>query len=108
MPNIATNAAACPIWCATDHNREPDEMAGGYYHDSEPTTLDVTYPQTLDALEQLHVQVTQFAPSSGTAQEPRIDIENNERLLASLSPEDARELAAMLAQAAEAAESQQP
>jgi uncharacterized protein DUF6907 len=95
MPSI-TVTEHCPHWCRRDHSADPGGTA--FYHASETTSV-----------ADLDIQTAQYLPDDPAepAWSPTVEITvhtGGRYRLIGLAPEEARELAAMLARAADAAD----
>ncbi len=90
----------CPAWCARAH-------AAAFYHASETTSVAIAQPGGgLTAPDRLDVQAAQYLPDDPgePAWSPTVEIAvhaGGRYRLIGLTPEEARELAAMLAKAAD-------
>jgi hypothetical protein len=104
MPS-ATVTDHCPQWCRRDHSADPSGTA--FYHASETTSVTIARPGGgLTAPDRLDVQTAQYLPDdpSEPAWSPTVEIAvhaGGRYRLIGLTPEQARELAAMLARAAD-------
>jgi uncharacterized protein DUF6907 len=104
MPS-ATMTSQCPDWCARRHPRD----AGGaaFYHASETTSVTISAPaRGLAVPDRLDVQTAQYLPDDPgePAWSPAVEIAvhaGGRYRLIGLTPEQARELAATLARAAD-------
>jgi hypothetical protein len=103
MP-AATVTGQCPPWCARKHAAD----AGGtvFYHASETTSVAISRPGELTVPDRLEVQTAQYLPDDPgePAWSPAIEIAvhaGGRYRLIGLSPQEARELAATLASAAD-------
>jgi hypothetical protein len=103
MPFV-TITSHCPRWCARDHSHCACETA--FYHASEATSVAISRPGDLAAPDRLDVQVAEYLldepgdPSSSAAVEIAVHAGGRYRLIG-LTPAEARELAGMLATAAD-------
>ena len=99
MPSM-TVTGHCPAWCAREH-------AAAFYHASETTSVTIAEPGGgLAAPDRLDVQTAQYLPDdpAESATSPTVEIAvhaGGRYRLIGLTPEEARDLAAMLAQAAD-------
>jgi hypothetical protein len=90
----------CPAWCARAH-------AAAFYHASETASVAIAWPGGgLTAPDRLDVQAAQYLPDDPAepAWSPTVEIAvhaGDRYRLIGLTPEEARELAAMLAKAAD-------
>ena len=89
----------CPAWCAREH-------AAAFYHASETTSVAIARPGGLTAPDRLDVQTAQYLPDDPAepAWSPAVEITvhtGDRYRLIGLTPEEARELAALLARAAD-------
>ena len=102
MPSVIGH---CPAWCARAH-------AAAFYHASETATVTIarpgglTAPDRLDVPYRLDVQAAQYLPDDPgePAWSPAVEITvhtGGRYRLIGLTPEEARELAALLAKAAD-------
>jgi hypothetical protein len=96
----------CPHWCHRDHSADPCGTA--FYHASETTSVAIARPGGggLTVPERLDVQTAQYLPDdpSEPAWSPTVEIAvhtGGRYRLIGLTPEEARELAALLAKAAD-------
>lgn len=103
MP-VMTVTAQCPHWCARDHFADTGGPA--FYHASETTSVTISRAAGLTVPDRLDVQTAQYLPDDPgePAWSPAIEIavhaDGRYRLIG-LTPGEARELAAMLARAAD-------
>jgi len=100
MPSL-TSTQHCPRWCARDHSAEPPGIA--FYHASE--TSSVTFSRGTGP-DRADVQTAQYLPDDPgePAWSPTVELAvyDGERYrLIGLTPGEARELAALLAGAAD-------
>jgi hypothetical protein len=102
MP-IMTVTEPCPHWCAGDH---PSDGGGAvFYHASAATSVTISQQDGRAAPDRLDVQTAQYLPDEPgePAWSPTVEIavhtDGRYRLIG-LTPEEAHELAAMLARAA--------
>ncbi len=103
MPSV-TVTDHCPHWCTRDHSA--DACGPAFYHASETASVTIARPGGLTAPDRLDVQTAQYLPDdpSEPAWSPAVEIAvhtGGRYRLIGLTPEQARELAAMLAQAAD-------
>ena len=97
MPSVIGH---CPAWCAREH-------AAAFYHASETTSVTITQPGGgLAAPDRLDVQTAQYLPDDPAepAWSPAVEIAvhaGGRYRLIGLTPEEARQLATMLAKAAD-------
>ena len=103
MPSM-TVTDHCPHWCSRDH--AADTCGTVFYHASETTSVIIARPDDLTAPDRLDVQTAQYLPDdpAESAWSPTVEIAvhtGGRYRLIGLTPEEARELAAMLAQAAD-------
>ena len=94
----------CPQWCAREHS--PDTDGTAFYHASETTSVAISGPGGLAAPDRLDVQTAQYLPDDPgePAWSPTVEIAvyaGGRYRLIGLTPEEATELAAMLATAAD-------
>ena len=104
MPSITGH---CPHWCSRDHSAGPSGTA--FYHASDTTTVAIAGPGGLTAPNRLDVQTAQYLPDDPgePAWSPTVEIAvhaGDRYRLIGLTPEEARQLAAMLAEAADIVE----
>ena len=103
MPSV-TVTDHCPRWCASEH--AADTYGAAFYHASETASVTISRPSGLTTPDRLDVQTAQYLPDDPgePAWSPTVEIavhaDGRYRLIG-LTPEEARELAAMLASAAE-------
>lgn len=103
MPSV-TVTDQCPHWCAREHSAD----AGGtaFYHASETISVTMSRPGDRAAPDRLDVQTAQYLPDdpAESAWSPTVEIavhaDGRYRLIG-LTPEEARELAVLLAGAAD-------
>jgi hypothetical protein len=101
MPSITDH---CPHWCARAH--PTDARGTAFYHASETTSVTISQPGGLTVPDRLDVQTAQYLPDDPgePAWSPAVEIAvhaGGRYRLIGLTPEEARELAAMLATAAD-------
>jgi hypothetical protein len=97
MPSVTNH---CPDWCVSDH---PGTV---FYHASETTSVTISRPGGLTVPDRLDVQTAQYLPDDPgePAWSPAVEIAvhaGGRYRLIGLTPEEARELAAILATAAD-------
>jgi hypothetical protein len=102
MPSM-TVTDHCPFWCARDHSAEV--CGAAFYHASETSSVTISRPDGPSVPERVDVQTAQYLPDdpSEPAWSPTVEIAvhaGGRYRLISLTPEEARELAGMLARAA--------
>jgi hypothetical protein len=103
MPSV-TATGQCPRWCARDHSADACDTA--FYHASETASVAIARPGTLAVPERLDVQAAQYLPDDpgepawAPAVEIAVHADGRYRLIG-LTPDEARQLAAVLARAAE-------
>ena len=95
----------CPHWCARAH--PADAHGTVFYHASEITSVTISRPGGLTVPDRLDVQTAQYLPDDAEpvwspAVEIAVHAAGRYRLIG-LTPEEARELAAMLGRAADMA-----
>jgi hypothetical protein len=95
----------CPHWCARDH--AADTCGTAFYHASETASVAISRDGGLTVPDRLDVQTAQYLPDEPgePAWSPAVEIAvhtGGRYRLIGLTPEEARELAALLAQAADA------
>ena len=102
--SAATVTGQCPHWCARKHSAG----TGGtvFYHASETSSVTISRPGGITVPDRLEVQTAQYLPDDPgePAWSPAVEIAvhaGGRYRLIGLSPEEARELAAMLARAAD-------
>jgi hypothetical protein len=103
MPSM-TVTDHCPHWCTRDHSA--DTCGPAFYHFSETASVTIARSDGLTAPDRLDVQTAQYLPDdpSEPAWSPAVEIAvhaGGRYRLIGLTLEEARELAAMLAQAAD-------
>ncbi|MGO8888726.1 MAG: DUF6907 domain-containing protein [Streptosporangiaceae bacterium] len=96
MPSVIGH---CPAWCAREH-------AAAFYHASETTSVTIARPGGLTAPDRLDVQTAQYLPDDPAepAWSPTVEIAvhaGGRYRLIGLTPQEARDLAALLARAAD-------
>jgi hypothetical protein len=94
----------CPNWCAREH--AVDTCGIAFYHASETSTVAISRPDGRTVPDRLDVQTAQYLPDdpSEPAWSPTVEIAvhaGDRYRLIGLTPEEARELAALLATAAD-------
>ena len=94
----------CPHWCTRDHSA--DTCGTAFYHASETTSVTISRPDGCSVPDRLDVQTAQYLPDdpSEPAWSPAVEIAvhaGGRYRLIGLTAEEARELAAMLASAAD-------
>jgi hypothetical protein len=101
MPSVTGH---CPHWCAREH---PGQGYGtAFYHASETASVAISRPGGVTVPDRLDVQTAQYLPDdpSEPAWSPTVEIAvhaGGRYRLIGLTPEEARELAGMLARAAD-------
>jgi hypothetical protein len=103
MPSM-TSTGQCPRWCARDHSAEPRGIA--FYHAGETSSVTFSRGTGLAGPDRVDVQTAQYLPDDPgePAWSPTVElaVHDGERYrLIGLTPGEARELAAMLARAAD-------
>ena len=103
MPSL-TVTSQCPHWCARDHSAEPGGTA--FYHAGEMSSISISRACGPVGPECVDVQAAQYLPDDPgePAWSPTVEIAvhaGGRYRLIGLTPEEARELAGMLAAAAE-------
>jgi hypothetical protein len=99
-----TIADQCPRWCVRDH--PADACGTAFYHASETTSVAISRPGGPHAPDRLDVQTAQYLPDDPgePAWSPAVEIAvhaGGRYRLIGLTPEEARQLAGMLARAAD-------
>ena len=94
----------CPGWCVRDHSAELREAP--FYHASETASVAISWPRHPGVPERVDVQTAQYVPDDPdeTAWTPTVEVAlyTGSRYRAiSLTPEEARQFAAMLTRAAD-------
>ncbi|MGD0705453.1 MAG: hypothetical protein ABSA02_36920 [Trebonia sp.] len=94
----------CPRWCARAH--PTDAYGAALHHASEITSVVISRPGGLTVPDRLDVQAAQYLPDDPRerAWAPAVEIAvyaGDRYRLIGLTPEEARELAGMLAKAAD-------
>ena len=94
----------CPHWCARGHAADP--LGTAFYHASETSSVTISQPDGCSVPDRLDVQTAQYLPDDPgePAWSPTVEIAvhaGGRYRLIGLTPEEARELAAMLATAAD-------
>ena len=94
----------CPHWCSRDHSADPCGTA--FYHASETASVAIARPGGPAVPDRLDVQTAQYLPDDPgePAWSPAVEITvhtGGRYRLIGLTPEEARELAGMLAKAAD-------
>ena len=103
MPSL-TVTDHCPHWCSRDHSADPCGTA--FYHASETASVAIARPGGLTAPDRLDVQTAQYLPDDPAepAWSPTVEIAVHagpRYRLIGLTPQEARDLAALLARAAD-------
>ncbi len=103
MPSV-TVTDHCPHWCSRDHSAGPSGTA--FYHASETASVTIARPGGVTVPDRLDVQTAQYLPDDPgePAWSPAVEIAvhaGGRYRLIGLTPEQARELAGMLARAAD-------
>ena len=103
MPSM-TITGQCPHWCARDHSADIGGTA--FYHASETTSVTIPRPGGFTVPDRLDVQTAQYLPDDPgePAWSPAVEIAvhaGDRYRLIGLTPDEARKLSAMLAQAAD-------
>ncbi len=103
MPSV-TVTDHCPHWCSRDHSAGTSGTA--FYHASETTSVTIARPGGVTVPDRLDVQTAQYLPDDPAepAWSPAVEIAvhaGGRYRLIGLTPEQARELAGMLARAAD-------
>jgi len=103
MPSV-TVTDHCPHWCSRDHSAGTSGTA--FYHASETTSVTIARPGGITVPDRLDVQTAQYLPDDPgePAWSPAVEIAvhaGGRYRLIGLTPEQARELAGMLARAAD-------
>jgi Domain of unknown function (DUF6907) len=103
MPSVIVTEH-CPPWCRRDHSA--DACGATFYHASETTSVAIDRPGGLTAPDRLDVQTAQYLPDDPgePAWSPTVEIAvhaGDRYRLIGLTPQEARELAALLARAAD-------
>jgi hypothetical protein len=99
-----TSTAHCPHWCARDHSAEPCGTA--FYHASETSLVTFSGAADPGGPERVDVQTAQYLPDDPgePAWSPRVELAvhtGGRYRLIGLTPGEARELATLLARAAD-------
>jgi hypothetical protein len=103
MPSM-TVTEQCPHWCAQEHS--PDTGGTAFYHASETTSVTIARPGGLTVPDRLDVQTAQYLPDDPgePAWSPSVEIAvhaGGRYRLIGLTSAEARELARLLASAAD-------
>ena len=103
MPSV-TSPGHCPRWCARDHSVEPGGLA--FYHASETSSVTFSRAADPDGPDRADVQTAQYLPDDPgePAWSPTVEFAvhaGGRYWLIGLTPGEARELAGMLARAAD-------
>ncbi len=93
----------CPPWCHREHLLEADE-GDGFHHDGEPAAVMPAFRQVLDEQDTIFVKPSRFVPLDGSSRPVLVELLDCSRMVAGLSPAEARELAQNLCAAADLAE----
>jgi hypothetical protein len=99
-----TVTGQCPHWCARDHTA--DACGTAFYHASEMTSVTISRPGGLTVPDRLDVQTAQYLPDDPgePAWSPAVEVAvhaGGRYRLIGLTPDEARDLAVMLAKAAD-------
>ena len=99
-----TGTGHCPHWCSRDHSAGSSGTV--FYHASETTSVAIARPGADPGPDRLDVQTAQYLPDDPDepAWSPTVELAvhaGGRYRLIGLTPEQARELAAMLARAAD-------
>ena len=103
MPSV-TVTDQCPPWCSREHSA--DQCGTALYHASETTSVAIARPGGVTRPDRLDVQTAQYLPDDPgePAWSPTVEIAvhaGGRYRLIGLTPEEARELAGLLARAAD-------
>jgi hypothetical protein len=103
MPSL-TVTDHCPHWCAGEH--AAGSYGAAFYHASETTSVTISEPGGLATPDRLDVQTAQYLPDDPgePAWSPTVEITvhaGGRYRLIGLTPDEARELAGLLARAAD-------
>ncbi len=103
MPSV-TVTDHCPHWCSRDHSA--DTCGTAFYHASETASVTMSRPGSLTVPDRLDVQTAQHLPDDPgePAWSPAVEITvhtGGRYRLIGLTPEEAIQLAGMLAKAAD-------
>lgn len=101
MTNTPDNTTTCPTWCNREHlGQAADPDDGGYHHDGPLRSVVPSRPLAAEGHEQLFVRTAQYVADDQQARPAHVELENEARTLATLTPDEARRLAAHLMAAA--------
>ena len=103
MPSL-TVTGQCPHWCACDHCAEPGGAV--FYHAGETSSVSISRARGPGEPDRVDVQAAQYLPDDPgePAWSPAVEVAvhaGGRYRLIGLTPEEARELAGMLAAAAD-------
>jgi hypothetical protein len=103
MPS-ATVTGQCPHWCTRDHST--DTCGTAFYHAGETASVAIARAGSCTVPDRLDVQTAQYLPDDPgePAWSPAVEIAvhaGGRYRLIGLTPEEARQLAGILTQAAE-------
>jgi len=93
----------CPPWCHREHLLTANE-GDGFHHDGEPSAVMPAFRQVLDEQDTIFVKPSRFVPLDGSSRPVLVELLDCSRMVAGLSPAEARELAQTLCEAAALAE----
>ena len=104
-----TGGEACPTWCVFDHDQcgQPAIVL----HESRPAVIEISGPRDVDVPEWIDVRATQYSPEEPDERPgpPAVELschQGGRYRVTTLSPDEARQLAAGLLTAAAHADGQ--
>lgn len=94
----------CPSWCTGEHHL-PADPEDGFHHWSHEVAIELTHGPRTEQTEILSVCLAAFAPQVAAAPGPaRVELLVDEEVVVELTPDEARELAGVLADVSSRAE----
>jgi hypothetical protein len=98
-----TAGKACPAWCVNDHDRNGQPAI--VLHESLPAVIEISGPREADVPEWIDVRTTQYSPedSGELPGPPAVELschQGSRYRVTTLTPDEARHLAASLLTAA--------
>jgi len=93
----------CPPWCHREHLLTANE-GDGFHHDGESSAVMPAFRQVIDEQDTIFVKPSRFVPLDGSSRPVLVELLDCSRMVAGLSPAEARELAQNLCAAADLAE----
>jgi hypothetical protein len=104
-----TAGEACPAWCVFDHDQSGQPAI--ILHESRPAVIEISGPRDVDVPEWIDVRTTQYSPEEPDEPlgPPVVELschQGGRYRVTTLSPDEARQLAASLLTAAADADGQ--